>query len=51
MFEPLIAGVFGTMPTGPEWSSKRKAVGHMFYKDRLHDMIEVYKCQMNLAIE
>ena len=50
-FEPLASGTFGTMPTGDKWSKQRKAVGHMFYKDRLKDMLEVYKHQMYIAID
>ena len=42
-FEPLFKDVFGTMHTNDEWKTQRKAISHMFFKQRLGVMLGVFK--------
>ena len=48
-FTVLMADTFITMPTNKAWSTRRKAVGHMFYKERLRGMVSVFKSYMSNA--
>ena len=38
---------FITMPTNESWKTRRKAIGHMFFKQRLQIMAEVFKQHVN----
>ena len=43
VFETMFKDTFITMPSNESWKSRRKAVGHMFFKQRLQIMAEVFK--------
>jgi len=39
------------MPTNNDWTVTRKAVAHMFYKERLRSMIGVFKEHLNIQCD
>ena len=49
IFEPLCKNIFGFMPTNEAWRSERKAVSHMFFKQRLAIMVNVFKEHLNIS--
>ena len=49
--KPLLKGVFGTMDTNEKWKKQRKACQHMFLKDRLQAMSEIFKMHLNQACD
>ena len=51
MFEIMFKDVFGTMHTNEEWKSQRKAIGHMFFKQRLSVMLNVFKEHVNASCD
>ena len=51
MFEPMFKEVFGTMHTNEEWKSQRKAISHMFFKQRLSVMLNVFKEHVNTSCD
>ena len=51
LFKPLLKDVFGVMHTNEKWKKQRKACSHMFYKERLHIMAEVFKHHLNLSCD
>ena len=51
VFEPMFKDVFLVMPTNDEWKSQRKAVAHMFFKQRLQLMAEVFKEHVNTSCD
>ena len=50
-FEPMFKDVFGTMHTNDEWRKQRKAIGHMFFKQRLSVMVGVFKEHLNASCD
>ena len=51
IFEPMFTDVFIVMPTNSEWKAQRKAVSHMFFKQRLQLMAEVFKGHLNKSCD
>ena len=47
----MFDNTFGTMHTDDEWRSQRKAISHMFFKQRLHVMIGVFKKYINVSCD
>ena len=51
VMEPFFKDVFLVMPTDDVWKGQRKAVSHMFFKQRLQIMAEVFKGHLNSACD
>ena len=51
VIEPMFSDVFLVMPTNDEWKGQRKAVSHMFFKQRLQLMAEVFKQHLNTSCD
>ena len=43
MFDPMFSDIFPFMPTNQKWKDQRKACAHMFFKQKLHIMANVFK--------
>lgn len=43
--------MFASLPTNDLWRAQRKAVSHMFFKQRLNIMVEVLKEHLNVACD
>lgn len=48
LFDPMFGHSFGVYPTNDLWRTERKAVSHMFFKDKLRNMVEVLKEHIGL---
>jgi cytochrome P450 len=51
MFNPYIKKFFVFMPSNNDWMVRRKAVAHMFYKERMSSMVSVFKEHLNTQCE
>ena len=51
VMKPMFSDVFLVMPTNDEWRNQRKAVSHMFFKQRLQLMAEVFKQYLNISCD
>ena len=51
VLKPMFTDVFLVMPTNDEWKNQRKAVSHMFFKQRLQLMAEVFKEHLDISCE
>ena len=52
IFEPIFGrDVFALMHTNLLWKTNRKACAHMFYKERLRVMIDVFKLHLNTSCD
>ena len=51
LFSPIFKDVFGLMPTSEKWRKERKAISHMFFRDRLSIIIDVFKRHVNHQCE
>ena len=51
MFEDFIPTAFVFAPSNDDWKKKRKAVAHVFARERLSKMIELLKDQLMVKID
>ena len=51
MFEDFIPTAFVFAPGNDDWKKKRKAVAHVFARERLSKMIELLKDQLMVKID
>ena len=51
MFAPVFPDVFMLMPADETWKAHRKAMSHMFFKDKLQNMANVFKEHLNAACD
>ena len=47
----MFSDVFGFMPGNEKWKAQRKACGHMFFKQKLQIMANVFKEHLNIECD
>ena len=51
VFEPFFNDFMAFMPANQRWKDQRKACGHMFFKQKLHIMADVFKEHLNIECD
>ena len=51
LMEDIAPDSFVMEPGGESWEKKRKACSHAFYKERLENMMDIFKGKLNTWID